>query len=198
MDSEKPNVSSKISGVIQADKDTNLSKIFRGVQSSAKTYVHPMLLPLELFKSHFQATSNIFNDMLERLKAVDEKLLAELENKSKPEEASKTYRSLSKTLHECNMELAELGRRRKFEEEVGERLKEELQNENSLNRVASIFATMSKSRDTDMKSLPGRIESQRNVVSQYKIERMSKGVKSNPSVSYTVLLRSMTITCSPN
>lgn len=69
------------------------------------------------------------------------------------------------TLNKCSMNLAELGRRRRFEEELGSRLLQDLQNDSKLRVVVEIYSRMSQSRDSDIESLPGKIESQRNVVS---------------------------------
>jgi hypothetical protein len=166
MDSDMPNSPSKTSGVIQADKDVDFSQIFSGVRKLANVYGrHPMLLPLQLFMTHYDTTSETFRSIAKEVAEVDSKLLKELEKRSKPDKASQLHRDLSMTLHKCSMDLAELGRRRKFEGELGERLAEDLHNEKKLNLVASMFASMSKSRDIDIESLPGKIESQRNVVS---------------------------------
>jgi hypothetical protein len=124
-----------------------------------------MLLPLELFRTHCRTTSKRFGALLADVKRVDERLLAELETESKPEDARKEYRELSRILHKCNMELEELGRRRKFEEKFGKQLSEDLRYNSGLNQIATMFADISKSRDVDMESLPGKMDSQRNVVS---------------------------------
>jgi len=113
-------------------------------------------------------TSETFKSIFNNIAEVDGKLLEELETKSKSEKASKLHRELSMTLHQCSMGLAELGRRRKFEEELGERPRQDLQNERKLETLVSIFANMSKGRDLDIASLPGKIESQRNVVSHWR------------------------------
>ncbi|EWZ00299.1 hypothetical protein FOYG_00181 [Fusarium oxysporum NRRL 32931] len=95
---------------------------------------------------------------------VDEELLRQFEEEGKLDDASKLYRRLSMTLHKCSMNLAELGRRRRFEEELGSRLLQDLQNDSKLRVVVEIYSRMSQSRDSDIESLPGKIESQRNVL----------------------------------
>jgi hypothetical protein len=165
-ESDAPDSPSKTSAVIQTDQESDPSKLFQGVQGLAKLYGrHPMLLPLELFRTHCRTTSKRFGALLADVKRVDERLLAELETESKPEDARKEYRELSRILHKCNMELEELGRRRKFEEKFGKQLSEDLRYNSGLNQIATMFADISKSRDVDMESLPGKMDSQRNVVS---------------------------------
>ena len=164
-DSDAPDSSSKTSGVIQVDGVTDFSLLFGGVHRLAKEYGrHPMLLPLQLFITHCHTTTGTFQSIFEKVADVDRKLMKELKTKSKADKASELYRALSMTLHESSMELAELDRRRQLEADLGERLMQELQNERKLKEVASIFAGISKSRDFDIESLPGKIESQRNVV----------------------------------
>ncbi|KAF2260507.1 hypothetical protein CC78DRAFT_589655, partial [Lojkania enalia] len=165
-ESDAPDSPSKISAVMQTDQDSDLSRLFQGVQGLTKLYGrHPMILPLELFRTHCRNTSKRFGALLAHVKEVDERLLAELETVNKPEKSRKEYRELSKILHKCNMELEELGRRRKFEEKFGKQLTEDLHYNSGLSQIATIFADISKSRDVDMESLPGKIDSQRNVVS---------------------------------
>jgi hypothetical protein len=63
------------------------------------------------------------------------------------------------------MELAELGRRTKFEEELGARLIEDLNGRDDPKLMVTMLSIMSKSRNPDIKELPGKIEGLRNVVS---------------------------------
>ncbi|KAF5609026.1 Mg2+ transporter like zinc transport [Fusarium pseudoanthophilum] len=127
--------STKLSGVIQVDKDVNLTNIFRDVR-----------------------------DLVARVSKVDDDLLRHLQDEDKLDDASKLYRSLSMTLHECSMDLAELGRRRKFEKELGSVLQKDLSHDSKLRVLVEIYSRMSQSRDSDIESLPGKIESQRNVL----------------------------------
>jgi hypothetical protein len=169
MDSDTADSSNSMSGIIQADNDIDFSKVFKGVHTLVKRHgYHPSLLPIQLFITHCSSTTETFKSILNNVIEVDGKLLEELEIESKSAKASKLYRKLSMTLHQCSMGLAELGRRRNFEEELGDRLRQDLQNEVKLEALVNIFANMSKSKDLDIASLPGKIESQRNVVSHWR------------------------------
>ncbi|KAF5724920.1 hypothetical protein FMUND_350 [Fusarium mundagurra] len=157
--------SSKLSGVIQADAGVDLRRIFGDVRDLvARHGHHRTLLPVQLFRSHYESTLSAFNSIQTDVGMVDEKFLRQFEEESKLDDASKLYRDLSMTLHKCSMKLAELGRRRKFEEELGTLLQEDLKNDSKLKVVVEIYSRMSQSRDSDIESLPGKIESQRNVL----------------------------------
>ncbi|KAF5604361.1 hypothetical protein FPCIR_907 [Fusarium pseudocircinatum] len=165
VDSTVARDSSKLSGVIQADADVDLRRIFSDVRELvARHRHHPTLLPVQLFRSHYEATLSAFNSIQADVGIVDEKLLRQFEEESKLDDASKLYRDLSMTLHKCSMKLAELGRRRKFEEELGTKLQQDLKDDSKLRVVVEIYSRMSQSRDSDIESLPGKIESQRNVL----------------------------------
>lgn len=167
----KPNSSSSTSGVIQIDHDTSLSDVFSGVHTLARRHgYHPSLLPVQLFITHCNLTTKTFEVIFKDIATVDVDLLTVLKTKSNSKEAPKLHRRLSMTLHQSSMKLAELGRRRKFEEDLGERLKQDLQNERDLEALIGTldtFANMSKSKDLDIKTMPEKIEAQRNVVSRY-------------------------------
>lgn len=164
-ESDGPDSPSKTSAVIQTEQVSDLDKLFFGVEKSIKSYGrHPLLLLLELFREHCDATSTRFISLLAKVKNVDERLLAELEIDSKPGDARKEYRELSRRLHKNHMELEELGRRRKFEEKFGKRLSDDLRHDSGLSQVVAMYADISQSRDVDIESLPGKLESQRNVV----------------------------------
>ncbi|KAF5707709.1 hypothetical protein FGLOB1_6780 [Fusarium globosum] len=165
VDSNVAGASSKLSGVIQADAGVDLRRIFGDVRDLiARHGHHRTLLPVQLFRSHYESTLSAFNSIQTDVGMVDEELLRQLEEESKLDDASKLYRKLSMTLHKCSMNLAELDRRRKFEEELGARLQEDLKNDSKLKVVVEIYSRMSQSRDSDIESLPGKIESQRNVL----------------------------------
>ncbi|KAM5343370.1 hypothetical protein ACJ41O_011907 [Fusarium nematophilum] len=123
-----------------------------------------MLLPLQLLKNHHATTSKAFHSIQKDVTDVDTKLMQTLETDKEPKHASQLYRELSKTLHKCTMNLVELGRRRQFEKELATSLQEDVQNDGELSLVVSLYANMSKSRDSDIETLPGKIESQRNVL----------------------------------
>ncbi|XEV07197.1 hypothetical protein FSHL1_012484 [Fusarium sambucinum] len=164
-DSSAERGSSKLSGVIQADAGVDLSNIFHDVRNLVGRHGHHQtLLPVQLFKSHYEATLTAFNSIQTDVAMVDDELLKQFKDEGKMDDASKLYRKLSMTLHKCSMSLAELGRRRKFEDEFGTRLQQDLENDSRLKVVVEIYSRMSKSRDTDIESLPGKIESQRNVL----------------------------------
>lgn len=170
-----PDPSSKLSGVIQTDSDVELSSIFNSVNELVNKHGrHPMLLPLQLFKAHYEMTSEAFNFVHENVTKVDSKLLRELETNTKSKNANELYRGLSKRLHSCSMKLAELSRRRKFEEELAARLQQDLKNDIKLHLTMSLYISMSKSRDSEIEGLPGKIESQRNVVSHGKSPFLQK------------------------
>ncbi|CVK96728.1 uncharacterized protein FMAN_11058 [Fusarium mangiferae] len=155
----------KISGLIQVDADLKLEDIFSGTHRLVQRLGHhPTLLPLQLFVSHYGATKDGIDLIQKEIGNVDKMLLEHLEEKGKLGDASKQYREMSMTLHKCSMDLAELNRRKKFEEELGNFLKKELKNDNQLKTLAEVYLRMSRSRESDLESLPGKIESQRNVL----------------------------------
>ncbi|KAF5630230.1 uncharacterized protein FTJAE_8255 [Fusarium tjaetaba] len=165
VDSDIAGDSSKLSGVIQADAGVDLRRVFGDVRDLvARHGYHRTLLPVQLFRSHYESTLSAFNSILADVGIVDEKLLRQFEERRKLDDPSNLYQDLSITLHKCSMKLAELGRRRKFEEELGTRLQEDLKNDSKLRVVVEIYSRMSQSRDSDIESLPGKIESQRNVL----------------------------------
>ncbi|EWG47619.1 hypothetical protein FVEG_07680 [Fusarium verticillioides 7600] len=165
VDSTVAGNSSKLSGVIQADAGVDLKRTFSDVRDLIGRHGHHRtLLPVQLFRSHYETTLSAFNSIQADVGIVDEKLLRQFEEQSKLDDASNLYRDLSMTLHKCSMKLAELGRRRKFEEELGTKLQQDLKNDSKLRVVVEIYSRMSQSRDSDIESLPGKIESQRNVL----------------------------------
>ncbi|KAM0240801.1 hypothetical protein ACHAP5_007836 [Fusarium lateritium] len=162
--------SSKLSGVIQADAGVDLRNIFCDVRDLVDKHGHHRtLLPVQLFKSHYEATLAAFNSIQADIGMVDEELLKQFEEEGNLDDASKLYRKLGMKLHKCSMNLAELGRRRKFEDELGTELQQDLQSDSKLRVVVEIYSRMSQSRDPDIKSLPGKIESQRNVEQLYNL-----------------------------
>jgi len=165
-ESDGINFPNKTSAVIQTDQHSEPARLFTRVQNSVKRHGRkPLLFLLELFREHCDATSTKFLSLLAKVKDVDERLLAELETESKPEDARKEYRELSRILHKNHMDFEELGRRRKFEEKFGKRLSDDLRHDSGLSQVVAMYADISQSRDVDIESLPGKLESQRNVVS---------------------------------
>ncbi|KAF4422222.1 hypothetical protein FACUT_10699 [Fusarium acutatum] len=165
----------KISGVIQVDADFRLTDIFSGVRKLVgRLDHHQTLLPLQLFVSHYGATKDGIDLIQKDIGDVDDRLLNHLKEQGKLDDASKLYRELSMTLHKCSMDLAELGRRRKFEEELGKFLLEDLKNDSKLKVLAEIYLRMSRSRESDVESLPGKIESQRNVHDSYLQARLAR------------------------
>lgn len=165
-DLDVPCPPSRLSGVIQADAGIDLPIVFSGVRELAAEYGrHHSLLPIQLFKLHSTATSKQLKSIQEELKMVDEDLLRQYEQESKPEEASKLYRRLSMVLHKCSMKLAELRQRRSFEDDLGNDLRDDLEVKSKLRRMVELISKMSKNLDLDVEALPDKIESQRNVVS---------------------------------
>ncbi|KAL9572304.1 hypothetical protein ACKAV7_003505 [Fusarium commune] len=157
VDSNLAGGSIKLSGVIQGDAGVKLTDIFS-----------------DLFVSHYEATKEAINSIQKDVSEVDDELLKHLEEEGKLDDASKLYRKLSMTLHKCSMNLAELGRRRKFEKELGSCLQEDLKHDSKLKVLVEIYSRMSQSRDLDIESLPGKIESQRNVHDSYLQARLAR------------------------
>ncbi|KAG5803787.1 hypothetical protein H9Q74_011520 [Fusarium xylarioides] len=154
----------KLSGVIQVDAGVNLTNVFHDIRGLVARYGHHQaLLPLQLFMSHYKATEKAFTSIQEEVGEVDDNLFDHLKEEGKLDDASKLYRKLSMNLHKCSMNIAELSRRRKFENELGSCLLEDLKNDD-LRVLVQIYLRMSRSRDSDIKSLHGKIESQRNVL----------------------------------
>ncbi|KAI1735240.1 hypothetical protein F4680DRAFT_435894 [Xylaria scruposa] len=154
-------------GLIQVDSDVDLNEIFSGVQNLVKLYgQHPMLVPLQLFIQHCSFTAQTFKLIFDGVTQVDEELFSELKNekRSASKKTSQLYRKLSMHLHEHSMGLAELRRRRTFENNLGDQLLEALESDGKLWLKAKRYASMSKSRDLDIESLPDKIESQRDVL----------------------------------
>ena len=119
----------------------------------------------QLFLTHFEKTSDLFRTILGDIADVDARILQELDHGSKADEASKLHRQISMKLHVCSMELAELGRRTKSEEELATRLMEDLREHADLYLLITMFLGMSKSRKPGIEELPGKVEGLRNVVS---------------------------------
>lgn len=137
---------------------------------SAKDCGHPMLLPIELFSNHFITTQKRFQDIAKDIHSVESDIQTELtgnedHHKGSVEHNTIDYGALRRTLHICSTAAVELGRRRDFERRLGVLLKDELEIGSNLANDVSLYTEMSASRDADIRSLPQRIESQRNVVS---------------------------------
>ncbi|KAH7178822.1 hypothetical protein DER46DRAFT_622367 [Fusarium sp. MPI-SDFR-AT-0072] len=136
VDSNLAGGSIKLSGVIQGDAGVKLTDIFIDVRMLVEGHGHHQtLLPLQLFVSHYEATKEAINSIQKDVSEVDDELLKHLEEEGKLDDASKLYRKLSMTLHKCSMNLAELGRRRKFEKELGSCLQEDLKHDICLERL---------------------------------------------------------------
>lgn len=161
--SASSNTPGQIFGVFQADKDADFSQIFESIKKPEPG--HPALLPLELFKTHCATTSKALKSILNDVKVVDEELLQETDRQKKPERASELYRQLNRTLHVCNMQLDELRRRRKFESELAGHLQQDLQQETALKLKVDLFSSQSRSWDLVIEGLPGKLGSQRSMVS---------------------------------
>ncbi|KAG9494790.1 hypothetical protein J7337_013929 [Fusarium musae] len=181
---------SRLSGVIQTDAGVDLSTVLSEVQKLAgKHGRHQSLLPIQLFKVHFAETLKTLKDVQEKIAEVDKDLSSQYEQDSKLEKATKLYKKSSKVLHECSRTLADLRRRRSFEEDLGNQIREGLQKLVELRRQRSLkdddiqtypqkdarsdyelavmmdlYSKMSKGLDLDIEALPGTIESQRNVL----------------------------------
>jgi hypothetical protein len=168
MDSDATDSSSSMAGIIHADNDIDFSRVFGKMHILAERYdYHPSLLPVQLFMTHCTLTIEKFNCIFNDFTEVERTLL-EMETASKLEKDSKLHLKLRMTIHSCSMGIAELGRRRKFEEELGERLRQDLQNERKLEALVRIFVDMSKNKDSDIVGLPKKIENQREVVSHWR------------------------------
>jgi len=178
-DETKTHAPSRISGIIHADKNVNLDGIFKEVRTLKTKYGrHPLLLPLQLFITHFSMTVEKVNSIVNDVASVEKNLLEELSPDYKHKNAGERYKKLSKTLHQCSMDLAELDRRKMFEQDLGKLIEEQLGNDinpangentedekEGLHQEVSLFMGMAGSRNLDIAALPGRIESLKNVVS---------------------------------
>ncbi|TRX88263.1 hypothetical protein FHL15_010830 [Xylaria flabelliformis] len=154
-------------GLIQVDSDVDLDEIFSEIQNLVKLYgQHPMLVPLQLLIQHCSFTAQTFKSIYDGVIQVDGDLFSELKSnkRSASEKTSQLYRRLSKELHEHSMGLAELGRRRTFEKNLGNQLLTALESDGRLWQKAKRYVTMSESRDLDIEGLPDKIESQRAVL----------------------------------
>ncbi|KAK1751176.1 hypothetical protein QBC47DRAFT_85167 [Echria macrotheca] len=165
-----PDSASRTCGILQCDKDTDLTTLTRNILlSAAKWGHHPMLLPTQLFVTHFRTTMTLFQSLLDRIAAVEAEILRQLDKDKHStdyaEKAAGVHQSISMTLHRCSMELAELGRRTKFEEELSARLVEDLkQGGRDAQTMVAMLSVMSKSRQPDIDELPAKIEGLRNVL----------------------------------
>ncbi|KAI1414124.1 hypothetical protein F5Y13DRAFT_198047 [Hypoxylon sp. FL1857] len=188
VDSDREELPGRVSGVVQADKHIDFSKLFKEVQRLANMYDHhPTLLPLQLFVTHCEATFETSESMFENVTRVDEELQAELKAKNRPGKAKILFRDLSIRLLECSMKLAELKRRTSFEQEFGERLQNELTNENKLMLLLEMCLSRSRSLDLEIEGLPTKIESQRNLL-QSLITQHDSGLQA--SMAHESLLNS--------
>ncbi|KAI1749166.1 hypothetical protein F4782DRAFT_514787 [Xylaria castorea] len=154
-------------GLIQVDSDVDLDEIFSEVQNLVEHYGrHPMLVPLQLFIQHCSLTAKTFKLIYDGVTQVDQKLFGELRSKKRSisKETSQLHRQLSMELHRHSMGLAELRRRRTFEDVLGDQLLTALESDGKLWLKAKRYASMAKSRDLDIESLPDKIESQRDVL----------------------------------
>jgi hypothetical protein len=183
------NLSQKVAGIIQADDLNSLKRVLGNVYEAAKGGGHPLLLPIQLFETHFIDSQKQFKDILQDINKVASKIAKDLSKDKSWVDKIKDheYAELNQKLHVCGISLVELERRRDFERRLGHLLVEELENERIdlvklanedaetwnkrdlhiqrlLQRVV-VYAAMSKNRDLDINNLPWRIESQRNVVS---------------------------------
>lgn len=80
VDSNVAGASSKLSGVIQADAGVDLRRIFGDVRDLvARHGHHRTLLPVQLFRSHYESTLSAFNSIQTDVGMVDEELLRQLE-----------------------------------------------------------------------------------------------------------------------
>jgi hypothetical protein len=161
--------------VIQADAEVDLKKAFDSVHTAAREHNHHLLLPIPLFIDHFIATQTQFLNIITHIDDVETKIQMDLTDYQTGSEASHNnskvdYGGLSKKLHFCNSALVELERRRDFERQLGNLLISELKADDSLSELldrVGLYAEMSQNRDLDIRTLPRRIESQKNVVGAY-------------------------------
>ncbi|KAK6193889.1 Cytochrome c1 heme lyase [Pestalotiopsis sp. IQ-011] len=165
--SSKDAVAPDAFGLIQVDSDVKLEAIFEGIHNLAQHYGrHPVLVPLQLFIQHCSSTAQTFKAILNGVNEIDRMLSSELENtnSSASKEANALHRKMNLKTHQHSVMLADLRRRRTFENGFAAKLLPALDFNPGLQRQADRWAMMAKSNDLDIDSLPDKIESQRAVL----------------------------------
>ncbi|WYZ36439.1 hypothetical protein EsH8_XIV_000039 [Colletotrichum jinshuiense] len=177
-DPEDPGRSRKLSGLIQSGADVKLRGILRNVVEKAEeASYHPLLLPYQLYVDHCRTTSEQFDDTLHKVEFVEESITKALhgekppiyqvqgkvDNDEDPETNHWGLAGLGKTLHEASMEITELVRRRKFEDDLSEALKKELDKErpaqNPMLRDLKRRHRWANAHQLDITGMPSRVDS---------------------------------------
>ncbi|KAK2596450.1 hypothetical protein N8I77_013340 [Diaporthe amygdali] len=182
-DPKDPNRARKLSGLIQSGSDVELREIVDATASKAERYnYHPLLLPYRLYVNHYENTSKQFNSVLKDVELVERLIKDELDNRRRLtsqaggkvddyEDSKPSHWGLakwSKTLHEASMEVAELARRRTFEDYLGKTLIDELNKETpphyQLSQDVGRHDRWAKAHQLDIEGMPGRIDSLNNLL----------------------------------
>lgn len=182
-DPEDPEGSRKLSGLIQGGADVNLQKILTAAASKAKSFnYHPLLLPYELYISHFENTSQQFDNASNKVDEVEQGIMKALDNErgltsshAKADEGDdmephhQGLTKLSRKLHEASRDAAELALRRQFQDELAKTLYDQLTGngleETEMRAAISRYDRWTRGHQLDIDGMPARIESLRNLVS---------------------------------
>lgn len=183
-DPKDPNLSRKLSGLLQSGADVNLEEILDRTTREAKHFsYHPLMLPYHLYIDHYDNTSKQFDSVLKKVEFVEESLMHVLQGEKKLHSQVSSNADgddgqdtdhwglarLSKSLHEASMEIAEVTRRRRFEDDFSKALQKEL----NLKRPAQSqmlwllknrYDRWARAHQLDIEGMPGRIDSLKNLV----------------------------------
>lgn len=205
-DPKDPNGARKLSGLIQSGADVDLEGILDETTSKAKDFgYHPLLLPYHLYTDHYKNTSTQFDVVLKTVESVEQHIMTVLQNKSETihQFSSKddgddgfeiSYWGLaeqSKSLHEASMKVAEVSRRRRFEIDLANALKEELKlkrpAQNQMLRELHRYDRWANAHQSEIEGMPDRIDSLKNIVSHPgSLERsdliFARGVNQTPAI----------------
>lgn len=178
-DPKDPDQARKLSGLIQSGADVKLREILDAVTSTAKGFdYHPLLLPYHLYLNHYEDTSKQFDKVLKRVEDAEEgikkaldskgKLISEAQGKIDHDPSQWGLANLSKLLHEASMEVSELARRRRFEDDLAKALKNELRQkrpaQNRMLRSLDRYDSWAKAHQSEIDGMPGKIDSLKTLV----------------------------------
>ncbi|KAF0322139.1 hypothetical protein GQ607_010642, partial [Colletotrichum asianum] len=182
-DPKSPGQARKLSGLIQSGADVKLGEILSGVVRKADEFCHhPLLLPFHLYVNHYEGTSAHFKAVLDIVEHVEGRIMKALHGKRRltsqvaqrnddhDDQGTNHWdlASFSKDLHEASMKVAELARRRNFEDDLAKLLKKELekrvsdQNQKAQNQLLgdlTRYDRWANAHQSDIDGMPGRIDS---------------------------------------
>ncbi|KAK3387391.1 hypothetical protein B0H63DRAFT_541688 [Podospora didyma] len=156
-------------GLMLLNNSIDISKILKAVRIGSKDSRDPYrsLLLLGLFEDHVRARSERYCRVLAEIEDVDIQILKELEALEGPNQGKddSNYVGLSMKPHKARGEIAELERRRDFEESFGKELESDVIDDRRLEERVHMLRGISKGHDSDASSLPQRMDSQTGMVS---------------------------------